>query len=70
VDAVWCELLTTANSLLTGKRAGNFSALRPMDGKRASKNGGIIRSYEQIPYTMEQGIIFGLSGTFLARSGK
>ena len=63
VDAVSYEPVSGANSLLTGKRTGNFANSRAVEGKGAANNAASTGPYEQIPYAIEQGI-------FLTEQGK
>src|SRR5262245_31300785 len=56
-DAVSCELVSAANSLLTGKLTGNFAELA--NSKACS----------QIPYATEQGIFVAITGNFFAITG-
>jgi hypothetical protein len=69
LDAVSCEALSGSNSLLTGKRTGNFANSRLIEGKGAANNGASTGLYEQIPYAIEQGIFSTEQGNFLRDQG-
>src|SRR5665213_362338 len=69
VDAVSCEPVSGSNSLLTGKRTGNFANSRPIEGKGAANSAASTGLYEQIPYAIEQGIFSAEQGNFLRDQG-
>ena len=58
-----------SNSLLTGKRTGNFANSRPIEGKGAANSAASTGLYEQIPYAIEQGIFSAEQGNFLRDQG-
>ena len=72
-DAVSCEPVSTANSLLTGKLTGNFGRIRPSIAIFVSVQRTDSIVYARIPYATEQGIskdvlgkIFRATGNFAA----
>jgi hypothetical protein len=69
VDAVFCEPVSAANSLLNREFTGNFTVLRPVGGDRAQENLDQSAAYNQIPYAIEQGIIFKDQGIYSTEQG-
>jgi hypothetical protein len=56
VDAARIEPVSTSNSLLTGKRTGNFAERRPPEAIFAPNRPTNSVAYNKIPYATEQGI--------------
>jgi hypothetical protein len=56
VQAVWSELLSGANSLLSGKIQGIFAILGVFGSAVSLQPSGFIGFFDQIPYATEQGI--------------
>src|SRR5262249_17058048 len=76
-DAVSCELVSAANSLLTGKLTGNFAESEPSATILTFNQRANSKACRQIPYTTEQGNFaaitgnfFGITGNLIERAGK
>ena len=57
------------NSLLTGKRTGNFCRIRPREAIFARRQPANSMPCREIPYATEQGIIGAITGNFRQRTG-
>jgi hypothetical protein len=69
VDAGRIEPVSTSNSLLSGKRTGNFAETGLPRGCFAPNRLPNSVAYNEIPYGTEQGIIWCEQGNFLQRTG-
>src|ERR1700730_1414222 len=68
-DAVQCEPVSDANSLLTGKLTGNFAVSGPLRRFWCSRRRANSMACSRVPYAMEQGIFVPKQAMFCSEQG-